>query len=73
MCKDNDRFWETHAEDMPKDYYDADFIDLINKMLKYNPKKRPSLDEIKNHAFLKGKTISKDDLIKEMKSRKKAF
>lgn len=47
-------------------------VDLLQKMLSYNPSERPSAEECLNHEFLKGE-LDQSLLIKiieEMKQRK---
>jgi hypothetical protein len=40
------------------DFFDKEFIDLLNWMLQYLPKDRPGMPEIKTHKYLQGETAT---------------
>jgi serine/threonine protein kinase len=67
----NDTFWAAHTRYKPsKDFFNAEFKDLLNKMIAFDPKKRLSIAEIKEHAWYKGSTLSMDNIRKEFDARR---
>ncbi len=53
----HEEFWQTHSRDKPEKskFYSKEFKQLMNGLLSFDPVQRPSLAEIKNHAWYKGK------------------
>lgn len=47
-----------------------EFLDLFEKMIKYNPKERANYDEVKNHKWLKNIEMTNDQMVSEFKRRK---
>ena len=52
------------------DFFDKEFIDLLNWMLQYLPKDRPGMPEIKTHKYLQGETATKQEIMKEFNARR---
>ena len=48
-------------------------MSLINSMLNINPKKRLTIEQIKKHPYYNGPTLTKREVIEELKSRKKVI
>jgi serine/threonine protein kinase len=46
-----DLFWKAHSKNKPDGFYSEIFQDLITRMLQYEPAHRPSLEDIKMHAW----------------------
>lgn len=42
--KKYDTFWNAHSKGKPKDYFSNEFKSLINALLAYDPKERPTLE-----------------------------
>ncbi|OMJ89784.1 hypothetical protein SteCoe_7956 [Stentor coeruleus] len=51
---DNEKFWEYVSSRHLQGFYSLEFIDLINKMLIHDPKKRITIDEIRVHPWING-------------------
>mmetsp|Transcript_3929 Transcript_3929/g.3345 ORF Transcript_3929/g.3345 Transcript_3929/m.3345 type:complete len:171 (+) Transcript_3929:538-1050(+) len=65
-------FWSNHQriQKKAKDFWSDSFKSLFESMCKTDPKKRPTLSEVKRHEWMKGPTYSQ----KEVKAiMKKAF
>lgn len=52
--QDFDSFWKKHEGLRKGNFYSPSFKDLIQGMLALEPKKRPSLQDIKNHPWFTG-------------------
>jgi len=48
----SDLFWKTHSQDKPVGYYSEEFKDLINCMLQLDPNHRPTISEVRAHAWM---------------------
>jgi serine/threonine protein kinase len=58
MRKNNQEYWREEAKSKGKeDYFSSDLIQLINWMLAEDPEERPSIEDIKNHQWYKGKVL----------------
>lgn len=53
--------------------YSKDFEDLVVSMMSYHFYDRPSIEEIKNHPWLKGEVPTQEEIIREMAKLKKEF
>lgn len=58
--------------DSRKDYSD-DFKNLVLSMMSYHFYDRPSIEEIRNHTWLKGEVPSQEEIVREMSKLKKEF
>ena len=73
LVKENyDKFWDVHEKKKMKEasdpiFYQAEFRNLINGMLHYDPVKRITIPEIKEHPWFKGPVLDNEELIKEFK------
>lgn len=71
LISGNNSFWAQHSRGKPLGFFSADFKDLINKMLTLNPNERLSIKQIKSHNWYKGRIASPDEVIDEIKNRRK--
>jgi len=69
MYRDNGEFWSKHCEIQGKDasYFDRDFRDLFNSMVKLNPEDRLSIKEIKQSKWYNGAIYTPFDFERKMK------
>lgn len=67
----HERFWNAHSRGKPPGFYSADFKNLINAMLAYEPSKRLSLADIKAHPWYQGSTVDVRTIQREFIDRKK--
>jgi len=69
MYKDNAQFWDKHCEIQGKEssFFDRDFRDLFNAMVKQNPEDRISLKEIKQTKWYNGAIYTPFDFERKMK------
>jgi len=58
--------------DSRKDYSD-DFKNLVLSMMTYHFYDRPSIEEIRNHPWLRGEVPSQEEIVREMSKLKKEF
>lgn len=66
-------FWAAHQKHKKeKDFFPEAFKDLLNKMLAYDPSKRLSMEELRNHPWVKGEIMTMDAIKKEFLRRKEA-
>lgn len=64
-------FWAAHQKHKKeKDFFPENFKNLISTMLSYDPAKRMTMEQIKEHPWYKGETLSADALKKEFTQRK---
>jgi serine/threonine protein kinase len=71
-----DVFWKAHERNKPKvvgrdTFYSDEFKDLINAMLAADPNNRPTLEQIKSHAWYQGSIADINTLKLEFMQRKK--
>lgn len=70
----SDAFWEAHERNKPKEagqnFYSDDFRNLLSAMFALDPAVRPTLSEIKAHAWYKGETVKLNDIQEEFRNRK---
>ncbi len=59
--KDYEAFWDTIEESVGQDFNDG-FKDLVNSMLAFEPKERPTIQQIKEHPWFKGSVIKSEDM-----------
>jgi serine/threonine protein kinase len=69
MYNNIDEFWKKHIEIQEKkdSFFDKDFRELFNAMIKYNPEERISLKEIKQSKWYNGPIYTPFDLERKMK------
>jgi len=65
---DYEGFWQMIAPKIGK--VSENFKSLVSLMLSYDPSQRPSINEIKNHAWFIDKCPSKESMQKEFEKRK---
>jgi serine/threonine protein kinase len=68
----HDVFWKIHSRRKENgiDFFTPEFRDLISSMLAYNPHERPSLAEIKAHAWYNGPVPTHEEIKEEFVQRK---
>ena len=52
------KYWEKLKNFNPKFNFSDEFKDLICKFFKYNPKKRITINEIRQHDWFKGNLLT---------------
>jgi len=64
MNRDLETFWEKHCDIQKKssDFFDEDFKALFGAMVNINPKKRPSIEEIKKSEWYNGPIFASQEL-----------
>jgi len=74
LYNNNEKFWKKHCEieERPLSFYDKDFKELFNNMVKENPEERLTLKEIKQSKWYNGPIYTPSELQKKMKSILKA-
>lgn len=70
-----DKFWKFHGQNQENgiDHFSEDFMDLITWIFNFDHTTRPSLAEIKEHPWYKGKCASKEDIKEEFTERKEVL
>lgn len=46
-----DLFWKAHSKNKPADFFSEEFKAMITAMLAFDPAQRPSVQDIKAHAW----------------------
>jgi len=74
MYNNNDEFWKKHCEiqERKMSFYEKDFKELFNGMVRENPEERLTLKEIKQSKWYNGPIYTPTELHKKMKSILKA-
>lgn len=72
----NDVFWKAHERSKTKppgqeNFYSLEFRDLMNALLSLDPASRPTIEQIKNHAWYNGAVVDENILKSEFSQRKK--
>eukprot|EP01015_Nassula_variabilis_P027431 TRINITY_DN5618_c0_g1_i3.p1 TRINITY_DN5618_c0_g1~~TRINITY_DN5618_c0_g1_i3.p1 ORF type:complete len:276 (-),score=60.80 TRINITY_DN5618_c0_g1_i3:213-1040(-) len=69
----HDTFWAAHARNKPNaaHFFSNEFKNLIDAMLAYNPSQRPSIAEIKSHAWLNGPIPTHSEILQIFTERYK--
>ena len=73
ICMNNhEKFWAYHSRKKQGGikFFSPEFINLINAMLAFDPTQRPSIAEIKAHAWYKGEVPTSDQIVEEFTGRK---
>jgi len=62
-----EKFWSKHRKTFANgpETYSKEFMDLINKMLQYNPEDRLTIEEVKAHEWYTGDIPSKAEVQEE--------
>ncbi len=62
-----DKFWGKHIKTFTNgaDTYSPEFMDLINKMMQYNPEDRLSIDEVRSHPWYTAAVPSEAEIKEE--------
>lgn len=71
--KEYEKYWTVIAKLLNLDLSDIseDFFHLVTTMIKYDYKKRFTIEEIKGHPWMKGPIASEDEVKMELSKRKK--
>lgn len=71
--KEYEKYWTVIAKLLNLDLSDIseDFFHLVTTMIKYDYKKRFTIEEIKDHPWMKGDIASEDEVRKELAKRKR--
>jgi len=72
----HDVFWKAHERGKPKqagkeNFFSEEFRDLINAILNVDPATRPTIEQIKGHAWYNGPLVDETALRTEFLQRKK--
>lgn len=73
ICMNNhEKFWNFHARKKPNGlkFFSSEFMNLLNAMLAFDPTQRPSIAEIKAHAWYKGEVPTHAQISEEFTARK---
>ena len=65
----NERFWTLHSRNKPQGFYSAEFKELINGMLAFNPAQRPTVQQILECRWINGESLSMEDAQREIAQR----
>ena len=70
--KEYEKYWTVIAKLLNLDLSDIseDFFHLVTTMIKYDYKKRFTIEEIKDHPWMKGPIATEEEVQKELSSRK---
>ncbi len=53
--------------------YSNEFKDLVISMMQYHFYDRPSIQQIRNHPWLRGEVPTQEEIVREMSKLKKEF
>ena len=73
ICMNNhEKFWHFHSRKKPNGaaFFSAEFMNLINAMIAFDPTQRPSIAEIKSHAWYRGEVPTHEQVLAEFQQRK---
>lgn len=70
--KEYEKYWTVIAKLLNLDLSDIseDFFHLVTTMIKYDYKKRFTIEEIKNHSWMQGEVATEEEVRKELAARK---
>lgn len=70
--KEYEKYWTVIAKLLNLDLSDIseDFFHLVTTMIKYDYKKRFTIDEIRDHPWMKGEMATEEEVRKELSARK---
>ena len=66
----NEKYWNIYGKRLRRKF-SSEFKTLINDMLSYDPKKRPSLSQIKKYDWYQGSLPIKEQVVEELSMRSK--
>jgi len=58
-----DIFWKGHSRKRQPGYFTEDFKDLFVRMVAFNPKERPNIEEIAKHPWILKSICSHEEII----------
>ena len=64
-------FWKAHSRRRPVGFFSDSFRDLFEKMVAFNPKERPKIEEIATHPWVKNVVSTQADIKQEFDLRLK--
>ncbi len=67
--KNYEKFWSLHEKIKEKGFYPKEFKDLINAFFSYEPKQRPTFEDLEKNVWLNGEEAMQDDVYTELKAR----
>jgi len=69
LYHDNGQFWKQHTEiqDKPESFFDRDFKELFNNMVKFDPQERWTISKIKESKWYNGPVYTPMELQRKMK------
>lgn len=71
VSKRDDLFWNHHQKLLPncEVFKNADFQNLFASMVTMRPNERPTIEEIAQHPWLQGETLTQEEIIAEFQHR----
>jgi len=72
LCsKNHEKFWFQHSKRKPNKewFYSDDFKALVHDMFRFDPKHRLTLEQIREHPWMKGPMVTESELRTELKVR----
>lgn len=70
FCSNPDIFWKVHFKKMRDSLPSAEVVDLISEMLHFDPDRRITLEEIKEHEWFNGPLPTEEEILEDMRNRK---
>ena len=64
------KFWLIHNEEEGYNIFSLEFKDLFMKMVSFDPRLRPSIDDVRCHPFMLGRYPHRHDVYEEFRHRK---
>ena len=55
-------FWNAHSKRKPEGFYSKEFKDLINNMLLPNPAERLTMNQVLNHPWTTGDSVTLSEI-----------
>lgn len=71
FCQQNDLFWVKMGTNKPSGVFSAEFKLLINRLLAYDPAKRPTIAEIKASPWCVGTEMTPEEIKIDLEGRKR--
>ena len=68
---DNEKYWDIFEKRLNGEKFPRKFKTLINDMLSHNPKKRPSLNQIKKYDWYNQSLPTEEQVVEELSMRSK--
>jgi serine/threonine-protein kinase Chk1 len=70
--KKYETFWHSHSKKKPAGFFSTSFKELVQRMIAFNPKERPTLSEIMKHEWvLEEPPCSHEQMVAEFTDRQK--